>query len=141
MKARSMIRLCGWLFLAAAVLAQSQTTPVTGKPMESVHQKGPDGLEGWTLDYAVPGLTGTYSEVLVISRNGRILRKIDGHPFIWRWIFIDSARIAYETGPLHFSGDCLLIDLTSGKPIANYDCYHWQPPNPPSWVNKLENPN
>jgi len=135
MKARSMIRLCGWLLLAAAVLARSQTTPVTGKPTESVHRKGPDGLEGWTLGYAVPGLTGTYSEALVIARNGHILRKIDGHPFIWRWTFIDGARIAYETGPLHFSDECFLIDLTTGKSIANYDCYHWQPSKPPSWVN------
>ncbi|HUY82682.1 MAG TPA: hypothetical protein VMU92_13230 [Acidobacteriaceae bacterium] len=141
MKAKSIFRLCAFVVLLVAISAQSQTTPVTGGPRESKHQKGPNGLEGWTLKYTVPDHTESYSEILVISRKGHILRKIKGQPFIWRWMFQDDGRsIAYETGPLHFEDDCYLVDLTTGKQLATYDCYRWQPPNPPSWVIKLEKP-
>lgn len=132
-------RLCGLTVLLVAALAQAQTTQVTGGPTESKHQPGPAGLEAWTLDYEVPLHTESYPEVLVIARKGQIIRKIDGDPFIWNWIFLKNGRqIAYETGPLHFGMSCILADVTTGKQLATYDCFHKLPPDAPPWVEELE---
>jgi hypothetical protein len=140
LKGTSKFRLCAWTALLAVTLAQSQTTQVTSGPTESRHQHGPNGLEAWTLDYLVPGETESYPEILVIARNGRILRKIDGNPFIWSWKFFENGQqVGYEIGALHFDVTCVLLDLSTGKHLANYDCYHELPKPIPSWVKELQN--
>lgn len=111
------------------------------KPIESAHVSGPNGLEGWTLSYVIEGVEdqGPLPTTLVISRNGKIVRRIHDEPFLWKWKFESNGKfVAYEKGPLHFSMDCELVDLASGKLIANYDCYHMSPPKVPHWVEELE---
>lgn len=140
MKAKSRFRLCGWGVLLIAILAQSQTTPIVSGPTASKHRSGPGGLEGWTLSYVISGDTESYPEILVIARKGQILRKIKGDPFIWSWMFLKGERqVAYETGPLHGEVSCILADLSTGRQLADYDCYHELPPDTPSWVNELLN--
>jgi hypothetical protein len=110
---------------------------------ESPHIKGPHGLEGWQLLYALENgdkLPGT----LVVSRNGKIIGKFGGGPFLWRWTFIaDGKRIAFERGPLHFSMWCVLADLRTAKELNNVDCFQYpeKPPKGgwPSWVDELKN--
>lgn len=139
MKSATTFRLHGCAVLLVAALARPQTAKVVGAPTESEHHRGPDGLEAWTLNYEVPEQDERYPGTLVIARNGRVLRKINGDPFIWKWIFLENGRqIAYETGPLHFSMTCILADMTSGKQLARYDCFQELPSDAPSWVKHLE---
>ena len=117
-------------------LAQASSAPT-----QSQHHKGPNGLEGWTLNVAAPGVyDGEQPVALVIARNGTIVRKIEGDSFIWGWMFQAGGKeIAFETGPMHFSLACKLLDISSGRLIAQYDCF----PSPlatnaPAWVQLLE---
>jgi hypothetical protein len=73
---------------------------------------------------------------LVIARHGKVVRRIDGSPFVWRFQ-ADGRRVAYETGPLHFSMMCVLADIQSGKELERVDCYR-PPEHMPRWVEELE---
>jgi hypothetical protein len=111
------------------------------RPVESAHITGPHGLEGWTLNSSLPGETNRerYPFTLVIARNGKVERKIQGSAFVWRWIFWDDGRqIAYETGPLHFGMSCELYDLNTGKVLDSVDCWQGIPDNSPAWLVALE---
>ena len=122
--------------------AQTPRSALAGsQPIESEHTKGPHGLEGWTLNWPLLDAKDTserYAFTLVVSRNGRILR-IDGHPFIWKWMFwSDGRQVAYETGPLHFSMSCVLADAETGRQLAAFDCeYQDLPKNAPDWLQAL----
>jgi hypothetical protein len=71
--------------------------------------------------------------------QGRVLRKIDGDPFVWQWIFWDNGRqVAYESGPLHFGLQCTLVNVRTGKKLASYDCFHGVPSDAPDWLKALE---
>jgi hypothetical protein len=111
-------------------------------PVESAHVAGPHGLEGWTLDSPLPGENNSdrYPFTLVIARNGKVVRKIQGSAaFVWRWIFWDDGRqVAYETGPLHFGMSCELYDLQTGKVLESVDCWQGIPDNSPAWLVALE---
>jgi hypothetical protein len=123
-------------------IAPTQTTS-RERPVESKHVAGPDGLEGWTLDSPIPydSSHGNYPFTLVIGRSGKVLRKIDGHPFVWAWIFWDEGRqIAYEAGPLHFGLLCELYDLKTGRVLKSIDCFHGIPDDAPAWLVALETP-
>jgi hypothetical protein len=111
-------------------------------PIEIQASAGPNGLEAWTLNYEIPLNKGSYPEILVIARNGRILRKLQGEPFVWDWIFLRNGKeVAYQAGPLHFGLSCILFDLSKGKQLADYDCYRMPlPADAPSWVKELMNP-
>ena len=65
------------------------------KPTESEHVRGPNGLEGWTLErrfrIQVYG-DEKFAFTLVIARGGRVVRRIDGDPIVWRWIFWEDGR-------------------------------------------------
>ena len=113
------------------------------RPIESAHVSGPNGLEGWTLRNEVEGLEsqGPLPMSLVIARKGKVLRRIAGDPFLWRWKFASSGKlIAYESGPLHFALNCALVDIASGKQVAQYDCFYANelPLDAPQWVKELE---
>jgi len=137
--------LIAFLLLTAAIPLSTQTPKErirASKPTESEHVRGPHGMEGWTLDWPIPE-SGYGDErlplTLVLARDGHILRRIDGDAFIWRWIFwADGTQVAYESGPLHFSVDCVLYDLAKGREISRVDCYHELPANVPDWVSALE---
>jgi hypothetical protein len=76
---------------------------------------------------------------LVIARNGKVLRKIDGNAFIWHWIFWNEGRaVAYESGPLHFGMQCELYDLKTGRVLESVDCWRGIPDNAPAWLVALE---
>ena len=76
---------------------------------------------------------------LILARNGRIVRYIQHQSFIWRWMYLhDGRQVAYETGPLHFSMMCVLVDIGSGKRLADFDCFPQLPDNAPEWVRLLE---
>lgn len=117
---------------AATLLAQTQPP----------HRRGPHGLEGWIRSEVVEGVEGQgpLPVELILARHGHVIRRINDGPFIWRWIFLrDGKQVAYETGPLHFSLSCVLVDIASGKQLANYDCFHGLPNNAPRWLDLLEN--
>jgi hypothetical protein len=128
------------VFLLSRTIGMSQRVPAVGPPVESEHRHGPNGWEGWTLDYAIPGYSGEkFPMTLVLAQHGRVVRRITDEPFIWRWIFVAGGRqVAYETGPLHFSMDCVLVDTGTGKKLADYDCYRELPAEAPGWVSQLE---
>ena len=130
------------LFLITGTVAMAaQQAQVGDKPTESVHRKGPDGLEGWSLEWPLPDDPNGqhYPGVLVIARNGRVIRRIEGDGFIWNWMFLDGGKqVAYQTGPLHFGLTCVRMNLATGKQLEQYDCYHETPEPEPGWVVDLE---
>jgi len=138
MKASSSFRIAAFFVIAA--LARPQSTPPGEQPKPSPRRAGPDGLEGWTLDSSIPYHPGeTFPFTLVIARKSRVIRKIDGDPFIWQWIFWDDGlQVAYESGPLHFGLQCTLISVRTGRKLASYDCFHGIPDNAPGWLRTLE---
>ena len=131
------------LLAASLILACGLAVPQSSdeKPVESAHVAGPHGLEGWTLNGPIPDDSNheKYPFTLVIARNGRIWRKIDGSAFVWRWIFWDDGRkVAYESGPLHFGMSCNLYELASGRILKSVDCWQGIPENAPGWLEALE---
>lgn len=124
---------------AIPLLAQAPTS--VQQPVESEHIAGPNGLEGWKLNSRIPNGVNqdNYPFTLVIARNGRVLRKIKGNPFVWNWGFWNDGRqIVYESGPLHFGLECNLYDLRSGRTLKTIDCFHGIPKNAPEWLVELE---
>src|SRR5579871_1910371 len=121
-------------------VALPQQTKELEKPVESEHRHGPNGWDGWTLNYTIPDHPGErFPMTLVLAQNGRIVRRIEDGPFIWRWMFVaEGHRVAYETGPLHFSATCVLIDTKTGKRLDDYDCWQELPSDAPDWVKQLE---
>jgi hypothetical protein len=97
-------------------------------------------LKGWTLDYPFPDRPeDRYPRVLVVSRKGRVIRKITGQHYIWNWIFWSEGReVAYEDGPPHFLMRCILVDVATGRQLENIDCFGELPPNAPLWAKTLE---
>lgn len=58
---------------------------------------------------------------------------------MWDWIFwADGKQVAYESGPKHFSLDCVLFDLNKRREVARVDCFHDLPANAPAWAKALE---
>lgn len=132
-----------WCAIAAATVALAQASLSSDKPTESEHRNGPHGLEGWTLSAPVAGAYDgePIPFALVIAREGHVVRRIPGDPFVWQWIFLPDGRlVAYEAGPLHFSMSCVLFDLARGREVARVDCYHDLPSDSPDWVKALEAP-
>ena len=128
-------------FILAAANPQSIPDGAVGQPTESEHLRAPNGLEGWTLDYPVDGHPPDekYPMTLVIARNGHVLHRIDGEPFVWKWIFWAGGRqVAYEAAPFHFSLDCVLADSVTGRRLASFDCFHGLPADAPDWLKALE---
>ena len=114
----------------------SQTS---GDGTESLHRRGPRGLEGWTISDPIPN-EHAMPRTLVIARDGDLLDRIDGRPLIFTWMFQDDgAHVAYSTGPLRSEELCFLIDTATGKEVAHYDCFH-DPvaPTAPPWVKLLK---
>lgn len=118
-----------------AGLAQSKED----EAKESHHHAGPGGLEGWTVREEIEE-QGMLPSGLVIARGGRVIRRIEGDPFVWSWMFVaDGKQVAYQTGPLHFAMSCVLVDVSSGKQLAMQDCFA-EPvrANAPHWVKRLK---
>ncbi len=107
---------------------------------ESTRCSGPHGLVGWTLDYPFPDRPDDhYPRVLILSRNGRVMHRIEGEHYIWNWIFwADGRQIAYEDGPPHFIMRCILVDLTTGERVEDVNCFMPVPAGSPSWLTALE---
>lgn len=121
------------LSVAAHVSAQDPTL--------SEHRKGPHRLEGWTLSRSLEGRsTGdVYPYALIIARDGKIVRRLEGSPFVWNWIFwAGGKQIAYEAGPLHFGMLCTLADIATGRELASDDCFQGLPADAPEWEKALE---
>lgn len=136
-----------WFSSLATLLALTAAKPqdvsirAPGKPVQSAHRPGPNGLEGWTDNYPVVGRSKDerYPMVLVIARDARVLQRIEGEPFVWKWIFWSGGReVAFEAGPFHSGLDCVLADSATGRRLATYDCFHGFPRNAPGWVKALE---
>ncbi len=111
-------------------------------PPQPTHVRGPHNLEGWKRETVVETLEdqGPLPVELIVARGGHVLRRIKGDPFLWTWTFqSDGQRVAYETGPLHFSMTCVLMDISTGRRIEQYDCFHDPlPSGAPAWVRQLE---
>lgn len=115
----------------------------TGPAVEGEHQKGPGGLEGWTLSYTLPSFRypiDRWPLTLVIARNGAVIGRIQGMPFVWRWKFLANGQeIAYEAGPPHGGLGCNLVETSTGHRLGTHDCFHTPLPNDaPEWVHDLE---
>ena len=136
MKAGFCFRLCITVVMLAVAIPQF----AEDKPTESEHVRGPNGLEGWTLNSTIPDRPDEkFPFTLVIARNGHIIRKVEGDPFVWNWIFwADGKQVAYESGPLHFGLQCILTNVKTGNEIASFDCFHGIPDNAPDWLEALE---
>ena len=107
----------------------------------SLHRQGPHALEGWTLNALIPGHgTERYPHTLIIAQHGKMLHRFDGPAFfIWNWMFQDDGKhIAYESGPMHFSMTCVLVDVATGRKLAVYDCFGKLPADAPAWAVALE---
>ena len=88
------------LLLAGTALAQ---TSRADKPIESAHRAGPNGLEGWTESFPLADGQSVPAN-LVIAQRRHVIRRIEGDPFVWRWMFWENGKqVAYETGSLHFN--------------------------------------
>jgi hypothetical protein len=126
------------VFLIAAACS-SQAAPAADKPTQSEHRAGPDGLEGWTLNYTIPDHPNErFPMTLVIARKDQVIRKIDGNGFVWNWMFwAGGKQVAYESGPLHFGMACILADVASGKQLASYDRFQGVPDDAPDWLKAL----
>jgi hypothetical protein len=127
--------------LIPGALGNPQQNHQEDRPVESEHIAGPHGLEGWTLIGVLPDDSSheQYPFTLVIAKNGKVLRKINGSAFIWRWIFWNDGRqVAYESGPLHFGMECELYDLKTGRVLHSVDCWRGIPGNAPAWLVALE---
>lgn len=125
-------------FFAAAIA--SPQAPAADHPVESEHRSGPNGLEGWTLNWPIPDRPNErFPTTLVIARNGHVIRRIEGDAFVWNWIFwADGKQVAYESGPLHFGLSCILADVKTGRRVASYDCFHGIPDDAHDWLKALE---
>ena len=134
-KGRS-LTIISMFLLAGAASAQASRAD---KPIESTHRAGPDGLEGWTESY--PFADGQRSPAnLVISQRKHVIRRIQGDPFVWRWMFWENGKqVTYETGSLHFNMACRLVDIASGRQLANLDCYRELAEDAPAWEKALRN--
>ncbi len=139
---RTICGLCCGLLMASslAAMARPQAKSQDEKPVESEHRQGPNGWEGWTLLSSIPDdATQRYAFTLVLAHNGKVVRRFDGDPFVWEWIFwADGKQVAYESGPLHFGMNCILADIETGRQLGSVDCYHELPDNAPDWAVKLE---
>lgn len=139
------MRVENWIAVAfslmVAAVAMAQTPQQIDQPTESEHHAGPHGLEGWTLSKP---FSGAYSAdplpfEVVIARGVKVVRKIEGKPFVWRWIFWkDGREVAYEAGPLHWAMQCNLMDMATGRTLDSIDCFHELPKNAPAWAKTLE---
>jgi hypothetical protein len=130
-----MVRAVGVLVLA--MFAQGARE----KPIQSAHVAGPGGLDGWTESVMMDEVKeqGPLPVALVIARHGKLVRRIDGSPFVWQWQFRPGGtEVAYETGPLHFSMMCVLADIRTRKELDSVDCFGQLPANAPAWVEELE---
>ena len=101
-----------WLPIGTMLAATALSLPVArsaDRETASEHRKGPNRMDGLTLNSPIPDHPGeTFACKLVIAHNGRIVRRIDGDPLVWKWIYWDRGRpVAYEAGPMHFSMRCL----------------------------------
>ena len=68
-----------------AVTAGAQVSPSPEQPTQSEHRACPDGVEGWTLNYAIPDHPNErFPMTLVIVRKGQVLRRINGNGFVWK---------------------------------------------------------
>jgi hypothetical protein len=132
-------------FLALTALSlppqvQPPAAPTAEQPTESDHRHGPNGLEGWTLNYPFPDRPeDRYPRTLVLSRDGRILHRFVGQHYVWKWIFWANGRqIAYEDGPPHFAMRCILADVATARELANVDCFGELSANAPRWLKMLQ---
>jgi len=104
------------LLQVLALLAALSSACASGAG-ESERTTGPHGLVGWKTSHVLEN-GNEVSETLSIARHGKLIRKIHGDPFVWRWMFRnDGKSLAYESGPLHFSMICVQVDVATGKEI------------------------
>lgn len=131
--------------LAAAAIILAAATPLAAASRRLERIEGPHGLAGWHSLHRLEN-GNDVSETLTIARNGKVIRRIKGDPFVWRWLFrADGRGIAYETGPLHFSLACVLTDTDSGAELQRLDSFRYPEAPPPGgwpdWVVDLQSSN
>ena len=145
MRTPSRITACSSLVFLVAMLPLCAQTPqiakADSKPTKSDYIRGPYGLEGWTMNWPLKDSDEQepYPLVLEIARDGREVQRIDGHPFIWKWMFwSDGRQVAFESGPRHFAMGCFLVDVETGHQLAVFDCeYTDLPKDAPEWLKAL----
>ena len=137
MKLAATTLLASFPLVAANLFAQTNDA-IT----ESTHVCGPHALSGWTASRIVPEAEaqGPLPIELVLAHQGRVIRRIEGSPFIWKWMFQDDGRtVVYEDGPLHYGIiTCYRVEIASGRLVSSFDCGNTPLNRPPGWVTLLE---
>jgi len=100
----------------------------------------PDGRTlGWAVEYENCCTSYSIPLILVIYRDGRILRTIDDGMMIWDWAFRGGTQVVLQTGPTH--GDaCIygLYDIASGKQLDEAPCNNEESDTAlPAWTRPL----
>lgn len=120
MKVRSIFKVLGSIAILA--ISPSLVSQTKDKPTESEHRTGPHGLEGWTLESPLPDSNygdERFAFTLVLARNGHRLRRIEGDPIIWKWMFwgLTVGRWHMRPGPCTL--ECRVFSPTR-KPDASW---------------------
>lgn len=116
------------------------------KPTVSDRKAAADGItEGWLLDYPWPDqddpsqswrkIAGT----LVLSRRGKVIRKVEGESTFWNWSFWHGGReVVYQEGPVHGPTDCVRMDVASGKVLTRWHVCGDPETKEPAWVQAAD---
>jgi hypothetical protein len=94
-------------------------------------QVGIDGIQigdektvGWLILYKVGGVSYPVPGMLVIWRDGKIVRGFSPAGSFYSWTFYhDAEQVAYHTGPLHSErrSHCELRDIATGRLFSSWD--------------------
>jgi hypothetical protein len=79
-------------------------------------------------------------QIVVVYRERKIVRRIEGQPLIWNWQFFGADNeVALSIGPQHGENGVHfeLHDLQGGRLVTTWDEHSKQ--EEPAWVSGLEN--
>ncbi|MGN5478589.1 hypothetical protein ACTMU2_20945 [Cupriavidus basilensis] len=126
----------GMLLLSGAVLAH-QASQARRAQRISASGGAEMVFEGWTVIYPSPDGQG-YPTTLVIAQWEQVTHRIQGNPLVGKWMFWENGnQVAYQTGSLHFNMGGVLVDIASGRQLANLDCYRELAEDAPTWEKAL----
>lgn len=113
---------------AQIVTSDGKKIPLPHQPGEAdiaASQTADDGKTvGWLVEYNNPGTTYAIAGMLVIWRNGRVIRRFRADSALWSWsFFAGGSQVAYHDGPLHgeTTSHCELRDIASGRLLDQWD--------------------
>jgi hypothetical protein len=129
---------------AQIVMPQGKKIPVPrerGQVDIAASQTADDGKTvGWLVEYSDPGISDPVSGMLVIWRNGRVIRRFRADSALWSWSFdAGGNQVAYHDGPLHgeATSHFELRDIASGRLLDQWNGEISDTSKRPAWVAGL----